>query len=374
MRRNMLRIDFVRHAAVDQLVRVQSSELRPDTVLNFSMSDRESRSRLLSRLPHNLRTLAMLMKEIDCETDIADYRRFVGRRERAIRLIEELELRFTIFESLIPQVMDLPVAHSGYERQIYLHGQRADRDYQRYITAKRDLTRANLRLVVSVAKRYCDLGVHLLDLIQEGNAGLMHAADKFDHTRGFKFSTYATWWIRQAVGRAAAEQGRVVRVPQHSVGEMTGLLKISAQMAHQLGHIPNRHELSQQSNKPEEKLRILEPLSRQFHSLDKPLTEEDESSSRRTDSSGRHVGPTGAIVENSELRNKIDTLLEQLQPRDRQILELRFGFGDGDPKTLAQISNVCGISRERVRQIERRALGRLGEFATSEKLAAAYLN
>jgi RNA polymerase primary sigma factor len=385
--RNLLRSQTVLRAAVEWLTKVNSGELRPDTVLNFSQSDREGKRNLLGRLPHNLHTLTRLVEMIEVDLarvaaaksprhQRAAYRRYANRRDRAARLVEELQLRLFVFEELLPQVLGMAFDSNSAALNRQLQGQvcRANRAYHKYVVAKQELTEANLRLVVSVAKRYRQRGVHMLDLIQEGNAGLMHAAEKFDHRRGFKFSTYATWWIRQAIGRSAAEHGRVIRVPQHSVGEMTKLLKTTAQMAHQLGYTPTQRELASETEKSVAKLQRIEPFTRQIHSLDSPGGGEQEEADHRTTLLDPRASMPDRVAEKTELRERINQLLGTLKPRDRRILELRFGLDDDSPRTLAEISQHCGISRERVRQIERRALGLLQECNSTIALASAYLN
>lgn len=384
-RRNLLRIDIVMREAVAQLHRVQTGQIRPDIILNFTQSDREAKQRLLGRLPHNLRTLTQILVALESDLEmardgstsdrrLASYQRYVRRRERAVRLIEELELRFSFFEQMFPAAVPSPEDVSSLGRQRLSRYRRAKLDHQTYIQAKKELTQANLRLVVSVAKRYSERGVHLLDLIQEGNAGLMHAAEKFDYKRGFKFSTYATWWIRQAIGRSAAEQGRVIRVPQHSVGEISKVMKTTARLAQQLGHAPSQRELSCESDTAIKKLQALEPLTRQIQSLDGPNDVSEESTGQRTTLLDPGAVQPDELAEKTELRQRIQLLLESLKPRDRQIIELRFGLVDNCPRTLKQISSACGISRERVRQIERRALGQLHQSESTEALASAYLN
>ncbi len=372
-------------AAVEELNRVHAGQVRPDIVLNFSQSDRDAKQRLLGRLPNNLRTLTSILDSLQNDLGIASsrstsavrraaYQRYVRRRERAVRLIEELELRFAFFEQWLSQANHLPNETSGHGRQLLGWCRRANRDHRSYVFAKQELTEANLRLVVAVAKRYSARGVHLLDLIQEGNAGLMHAAEKYDYKRGFKFSTYATWWIRQAIGRSAAEHGRVIRVPQHSVGEISRVMKTSAQLAQKLGRTPCQRELSNELDATVQKLQTLEPLTRQIHSLDTPTDMSDESTGQRTTLLDPSAVQPDELAEKTELRQRIKLLLDSLKPRDRHIIELRFGLVDNCPRTLKQVSSACGISRERVRQIERRTLWHLHECRSTEALASAYLN
>ncbi len=261
----------------------------------------------------------------------------------------------------LKEIGKIPLLTPEEEIELALRMEQGDEE------AKRALAEANLRLVVSIAKKYVGRGMLFLDLIQEGNLGLIKAVEKFDYRKGFKFSTYATWWIRQAITRAIADQARTIRIPVHMVETINKLIRISRQLVQELGREPTPEEIAEVMNISEERVREIMKIAQEPVSLETPIGEEDDS----------HLGD---FIEDTDvqapaeaaafelLKEQLDDVLETLTPREKRVLTLRFGLEDGRSRTLEEVGQVFGVTRERIRQIEAKALRKLRHPMRSKRL------
>ena len=255
----------------------------------------------------------------------------------------------------LKEIGRVPLLTPDEEVQLALDIQKGGKDGER---AKQRLSEANLRLVVSIAKRYVGRGMQFLDLIQEGNLGLIKAVEKFDHTKGFKFSTYATWWIRQAITRAIADQARTIRIPVHMVETINRMRQATNQLVYQNGHEPTPEELAKAMDMSVERVREIQRMAQEPASLESPVGEEEDSSLGDFVADENAEAP-GKAADRAMVAQQINLALKSLTPREEKVIRLRFGLDDGRPRTLEEVGRDFGVTRERVRQIEAKAIRKL---------------
>ncbi len=412
-RRRVLESDYCIQQAAEILSQVHSGDLPFDRTMKISTAENLSKETITDRMPANLETLRMII-----ECDRKDWTIATGnkegesrrrearkslwrRRRRAARLLEELSLRTSKIQPLMKKLQhisdkieelgrsidsaktngtppeDLEVMKEEYKGLVDLvleepemlvkRTKAVQKVFNDYEQAKRELSGGNLRLVVSIAKKYRNRGLSFLDIIQEGNTGLMRAVDKYEYRRGYKFSTYATWWIRQAITRAIADHARTIRIPVHMIETMSKLRNISKRLVQEFGREPTIEEIAEQAGMSVSEARRVLKISRHPISLDRPVGEsedsyfgdfiEDETAESPVETAGTEM-----------LKDRIEEVLKTLTYREREIIKLRYGIGDGYTYTLEEVGRIFKVTRERVRQVEAKAIRKLQHPVRARKL------
>ncbi len=411
-RYGMLTSAWVLEGAVDMLRQIHQGKLRLDRTIDVSVTDLKLKRRVSRCLPAHLATLEGILHQNRRDFLLAMRRstplkkrrallRAVARRKRrALRLVEELGLRTTRLTPLFEQLQEFLKRIEQLQEQLNRLGPKDPQRYQlrrelvrllrkvqetpaslrrrirktlawqeAYDEAKRVLSAGNLRLVVSIAKRYRNRGLSFLDLIQEGNTGLMRAVDKFEYARGYKFSTYATWWIRQAITRAIADQSRTIRLPVHMLDTMSRVRAIEQKLLQELGREPTLEEVAQEANLPLEEARCVLKMARQPVSLDQPVGDQEDAAFGEFLEDHREDDPLRDMTYQA-LRERIEDALHTLSYREREIIRLRFGLADGYSYTLEEVGKIFSVTRERVRQIEAKAVKKLQHPTRAARLSS----
>ncbi|MBW8384389.1 MAG: RNA polymerase sigma factor RpoD [Youngiibacter sp.] len=364
---------------------MESVEITEDKVVQPKLTERESQLVIVRRLIERGRKSGTLtekevldeLQEIDLNPEQIDkiYETLEGFSIEIMGDIsdadaEETEVDLTVPEGIaiddpvrmyLKEIGKVPLLSSEQEVELAKRIEQGDEQ------AKKQLAEANLRLVVSIAKRYVGRGMLFLDLIQEGNLGLIKAVEKFDFTKGFKFSTYATWWIRQAITRAIADQARTIRIPVHMVETINKLIRIERQLLQELGRAPQPEEIAEQMEMPPEKVREIMKIAQEPVSLETPIGEEEDSHLGDFIPDDDALAPAEAAAF-TMLKEQLISVLDTLTPREEKVLRLRFGLDDGRARTLEEVGKEFNVTRERIRQIEAKALRKLRHPSRSKKL------